>query len=600
LAKRDLLILFAAVLLLRLPFLNQAIQGDESTFLAAAAHAQIDPLHPNHTHYIFTFYDRDVDLQGGSHMPMDAWVLGALISIFGAVREVPFHAAYIVFSMLAAGGMYWLARRFTPHPLWATLLFLAVPTFVVNGGSFEADIPHLAFLLCGMATFIAAADRRSPGLLGASALLLGWAALTAMQSQIVMPILLVYVWLFSRSWVPAWLAAFSPFAALAAWEIFERITSGVFPFALTAQYVNEEHWNTFEVKILATEGLLVHIWFIVFPALLAIGVWAAWRRRNRDTAFLAAWILIYFTATCALVIDGSARYLLPIAAPVAIWASYAGRRWLIAGFAIQMALSLCLAVENYQHWDTYREFARNVVPQAAGRRLWVNTEWGLRHYMVDAGARVPRPKQFIPPGDVVVWSELVHPVELQHAGSMVASMLQTDVRPWMPFRLIGLESNSGYSSSQKGLAPFGIGDDLVDRIHADVYKEAKPTVSDLSMNAPEAEAQIVSGIFGLEAGKQRWTGGTATVVLVSPRDAEPLHARFYVPDNAAARRVTITLDGKAVQTQAIGPGMQYVITVPQKAAGASSIVGLQVDKTFSAPGDSRQLGVVLLGIGWGK
>ncbi len=599
-AKRDLLILLAAVLLLRLPFLNQAVLGDESTFLASAAHAQIDPLHPNHTHYIFTPVERDVDLRGGSHMPMDAWVLAGLIAICGEVKEVPFHAAYILFSLMAVFAMYSLARRFSPQPLWATLLFLAVPAFVANGGSFEADVPHLAFFLCGMAAFIWAVDRRSVLWLLASAFFLACAALTVMQAQIAAPILLVYVWLFGRDWKPGWLAAFSPCIALAVWEICERISIGAFPFALTAQYVNQQGWDRIAPRLLSAAGLLMHLWFIVFPPLLAIGAWAAWRRRDRDTAFLAAWIGIYLAAACVLFFSGSARYLLPIAAPVAILASYARRPWLIAGFAVQMAVSVCLAIANEQHWDAYREFAQQVVRQSGGRRLWINSEWGLRHYMEDAGARVVQPGQTIPSGDVVVWSELVHPITVAHPGQLVASLLETDVRPSMPFRLIGLESHSGYSSIEKGFLPFGIGTDLVDRIHADIYKEAKPTLTDLPMKAPEADAQIVSGIYDLEEGRLRWTSGVATVVLVSPPDAQPLHAGFYLPDNAPARQVVVKLDGRQVYSQAIAPGMVRIVTPPQKAAGPNSIVSLQVDHTFSAPGDSRLLGVKLLDIGWGK
>ena len=589
------------VLLLRLPFLNQAVQGDESTFLASAAHAQIDPLHPNHTHYIFTDAREDVDLRGGSHMPMDAWVLAGLIAIFGEVKEVPFHAAYIVFSLLAAVAMYSLARRFSPQPLWAVLLFLAVPAFVVNGGSFEADVPHLAFFLCGMACFITAVDRRNLKWLGASALFLACAALTVMQAQMAAPILLAYVWLYARDWKPGWVAAFAPCIALAGWEIFERLSSGVFPFLMTARYVNEQGWDKLAPKLLSAAGLLMHLWFIVFPWLLAAGLWAAWRRRDRDAAFLAWWIGIYLAAACALFFSGSARYLLPIVAPVAIWASFARRSWVIGGFALQMALSLCLAVENYQHWAAYREFAREVVQQAAGHRMWISSEWGLRHYMEDAGARVASPDQLIPPGDVVVWSELVAPVPLQHPGELAATLLEKEVRPWMPLRLIGLESYAGFSSIQKGFSPFGIGMDLVDRIHADIYKEARPTLKDLPMNAPEAEAQIVSGIFRLEEGKQRWTSGTATVMLVSPADAEPLHVNFYVPDNAPARKVWVLLDGQTVYSETLpGPGMHRLVTPPQKARAATSVVALQVDRTFSAPGDSRQLGVVLLDMGWGK
>ena len=89
-------------------------------------------------------------------------------------------------------------------------------------------------------------------------------------------------------------------------------------------------------------------------------------------------------------------------------------------------------------------------------------------------------------------------------------------------------------------------------------------------------------------------------MLVSPTDAQPLHAQFFVPDNAAARAITVMLDGKKVYSQAFGPGMQRIVTPPQKAAGATSVVSLQVDHTFSAPGDSRVLGVSLMDVGWGK
>jgi len=121
------------------------------------------------------------------------------------------------------------------------------------------------------------------------------------------------------------------------------------------------------------------------------------------------------------------------------------------------------------------------------------------------------------------------------------------------------------------------------------------------MNAPEAITQIVSGISDLEEGKRRWTAGTATVLLVSPADAQPLHADFYLPDNPdAAREISVILDGRRVYSQAIHGGMQRIVTPPQKAAGAVSVVSLEVDRTFSAPGDSRKLGVSLFGIGWGK
>ena len=44
--RRDLLLLTIAVVLLRLPFLNQAVQGDDVYYLLIARNAQVDPLHP--------------------------------------------------------------------------------------------------------------------------------------------------------------------------------------------------------------------------------------------------------------------------------------------------------------------------------------------------------------------------------------------------------------------------------------------------------------------------------------------------------------------------------------------------------------------------
>ena len=150
--RRGLWIALALVLLIRVPFLNQAIQGDDHIYLTEAAHALIDPLHPNNVKYVFM--GDEVDLRGHSHPPGNAWPLAALIATFGDVKEVPFHAAYIVFSLIAAWAMWSLAVRFSPQPLWATLLFLAVPAFVVNGGSLEADLPFLEFWMAAAALFV--------------------------------------------------------------------------------------------------------------------------------------------------------------------------------------------------------------------------------------------------------------------------------------------------------------------------------------------------------------------------------------------------------------------------------------------------------------
>jgi hypothetical protein len=105
------------------------------------------------------------------------------------------------------------------------------------------------------------------------------------------------------------------------------------------------------------------------------------KRRDPDTLFLASWILIFFLGALAIFFAGSARYLLPIAAPIALLVSRLSPGWLAAGFTAQMLLSVSLAIVNYQHWDGYRSFVAALKPQLEGKRVWINSQWGLRHYL---------------------------------------------------------------------------------------------------------------------------------------------------------------------------------------------------------------------------
>ena len=105
----------------------------------------------------------------------------------------------------------------------------------------------------------------------------------------------------------------------------------------------------------------MHACFLIFPALLPPAAVLAWRRRREpDTLFLLSWISLFFAGAVVVFFAGSARYLLPIAPPLALLASRLRPKWLAAGFAAQMALSLTLTIVNYQHWDGYRQFAESL------------------------------------------------------------------------------------------------------------------------------------------------------------------------------------------------------------------------------------------------
>src|SRR5450755_50721 len=581
------ILIVALVLLVRLPFLNQAIQGDDVYYLAAAEHAQIDPLHPNHVQYVF-LGDR-VDLRGFPHPPLNAWFLALLLALTGDIREVPFHAAYMLFSLVAALAMWSLARRFSPHPVWATLLFLAVPAFVVNGNSLESDLPFLAFWMGAVACFVA--GKWVPA---AIAMLL--AALAAFQAIFLSPILAVYVWFYRRQDRTAWILTLVPPATILAWQLFERGSSGALPAAVAAGYMSSYGLQALANKLRNAAALSVHACFMVFPALLPGAILLAWKRRDPQTAFLAAWIALFFSGAVAVFFAGSARYLLPMAAPLTLLVSRLRPRWLAIGFVAQMALSLALATVNYQHWDGYRRIAREIRPAAAGHRVYIDGEWGLRYYLeADGGVPLER-GQVLRAGDMVVSSRLAYPVEIN---APTATIAEQSIRASLPLQLIGLEARSGYSTATKGLLPFDISTAPIDIVRTAMVLDRHATLAYLPMNAPEASAQIVSGLYDLEGGAWRWMSASAVVLLKSPAQPLPLQAAFTIPETATARHVELLLDGRVVAAATYTtPGSYSLKSTPQPPGSETATVTLTIDRTFSVPGDQRELGVVVSAIGF--
>jgi hypothetical protein len=336
--------------------------------------------------------------------------------------------------------------------------------------------------------------------------------------------------------------------------------------------------------------LAIHSWFIVFPVLAAFAATAAWRRRREpETLFLLTWIGIFLVCGMLVFFAGSARYLLPIAAPMAILASRLPTTWVAAGFAAQLALGLGLAGANYQHWDGYRSFAAALASPAPGHRLWVDNDWGLRYYLEARGGLPARKGQHVRAGDIIVTSELGSSVTFTVPLAPVADSL---IQPEIPLRLIGLDSQSGYSTVAKGFWPFGVSSGPVDRVHARLVMERHPKLEFFSPKTPDAADQIVSGVYPNDG----WMSGSAVIVLKEPDTPKLLRAEIYVPDNAKARRVTLLLDGQEVASRGLpGPGK---FTIESAVPLRGSTVEVRVDRTFHAPGDQRDLGAVLMGAGF--
>ena len=169
-------------------------------------------------------------------------------------------------------------------------------------------------------------------------------------------------------------------------------------------------------------------------------------------------------------------------------------------------------------------------------------------------------------------------------------MVPVAVASALPLRLNALHTRSAYTRVDRGYLPFDISGGPIDRVRAEVVVERSPTLQYLPMNAPEAAQQLVSGVYALEDNRTRWMAGQAVILLKSPAGATPLRVVFYTPN---PRRVSLLLDGAEIASQSFEAGLHTMLSPPQRPAKPVATLTIAVDKTVSAPGDRRELGVVL-------
>jgi hypothetical protein len=89
------------------------------------------------------------------------------------------------------------------------------------------------------------------------------------------------------------------------------------------------------------------------------------------------------------------------------------------------------------------------------------------------------------------------------------------------------------------------------------------------------------------------------IMLKPPAQPSPLEVRFTIPDQAPARQVSVQLNNQPVASQTYPtPGSYTLSTTALNPGGSSATVTITLDKTFSVPGDHRQLGVILSEVGF--
>lgn len=154
------------------------------------------------------------------------------------------------------------------------------------------------------------------------------------------------------------------------------------------------------------------------------------------------------------------------------------------------------------------------------------------------------------------------------------------------------------------LAPMGCKNKKV-KVQA-TEEEAPRMASAVSMGDPKAESQLVTGLYGVEAGAWRWTAKQFTVVLRTPNGSQAKGAKLLlkltVPPVVIEKLKTVSLsataNGNSLPPETYTQPGDYVYTrdVPASALTGESVkVDFQLDKAIPpSGGDLRELGVIVL------
>lgn len=189
-----------------------------------------------------------------------------------------------------------------------------------------------------------------------------------------------------------------------------------------------------------------------------------------DDLFLAVWLIGVALYVLLFLPYVSVRYLLPLFPPVIILfmrgleglmpARRQVARFLGPALALMLAYSLVAAVADYRLADSFRDMARRLSVEYAGRQaeVWFLGEFGFRYYMEKEGFRYMSINSTAEPGDIVIRSEQAAGIEpnviIPPPPARYSIIIrQVDVEDDFPFRLRNPLAGAGFYTHRGGPVP---------------------------------------------------------------------------------------------------------------------------------------------------
>ncbi|MBI4375020.1 MAG: glycosyltransferase family 39 protein [Elusimicrobia bacterium] len=513
---KPLLVLSLFVTLCSAPFLGKAFHVDEALYIPAAQQILKSPLAP--FDFQFNWYGRTVPYPEVNNTPPLLFYILALALKLGRGQEWAARLILFPFDLLAAFGLYSIARRFLSRPLLPALIVTATPAYLINMGHLMGEKLAAGFGLAGLALLFSALERRSASRYWASAAALAAALLCKYYAAFLL--LPAAYWLWRHRAPPGKTALYLCLASsgLAAYWIHGLASSG--QLWKTFWIVNRDaariptaapthQWRSI-LAFAGGCGLVTALWPYFLTAqrrrwagawIIAIALfWPAWdilagvvRGVDRATGIIfsaGALLALLQLATPSRRLPGLGLWRVwggaalalswaywSVMARVILWllpplifcmAEQLERRWpprrlslLYSGsLAALLVLSLALAWVDRRYAGAQRSFAQRIERDSIsqGRRVWCDAHWGLQHYLTRSGAVMLDLSQGgwdqVKPGDVVVMSQANTNVILP-SKPVKARVSRLRVESAVPLRLIsGWTGEAGFYSNVSGFLPF--------------------------------------------------------------------------------------------------------------------------------------------------
>ncbi len=223
------------VLLTMLPFLKRAYFVDDFYFVTIARGLLQHPLRP----YDFRADDAGIQTIGWERGQRPRMVnpllfhyyLAGAMKLFGDASW-KLRASTIVFSLMAVWSMYFLGKRFVPHPLAAASLLAITPAYWLTSYSLLIDSGLIAFFLLSLLVFFKGLDQRRVGWILLAGVLMGLTMLMKYVGALVL--VLAFVWQVMdksrRAWGPGYLSYLLAGGIMLLWGFWNIATYGQMHF----------------------------------------------------------------------------------------------------------------------------------------------------------------------------------------------------------------------------------------------------------------------------------------------------------------------------------------------------------------------------------